>query len=230
MQSLTASLLSKNAINNNNPTKRVSNITYRLINECKELRLLISTLRSTISKNDSNLFTIRDFITANTTLLEHDIKTKDDEQLFIIARTYWLSFIRANDWCNPLVTSTNKRAKYVSCMHYMIKAIGMVGREVRKQGISLRTLAEKYLTINWTKATKRWCAIFTLLGDSPEQFVRYIYGVICEKVNLVLPQADRLAYMMIHSYVDTFWIVANRYINNPSSCLTKFTTKPIIDA
>ena len=74
MQSLTASLLSKNAINNNTPTKRVSNITYRLINECKELRLLISTLRSTISKNDSNLFTIRDFITANTTLLEHDIK------------------------------------------------------------------------------------------------------------------------------------------------------------
>ncbi len=51
MSNLTAALLSKNAINNINPTVRINKISYRLIIECEELNVLINTLRSTISKN-----------------------------------------------------------------------------------------------------------------------------------------------------------------------------------
>lgn len=230
MQSLTASLLSKNANNNLNTTMRINKISYRLINECEELKTLINALRSTISKNAKNLFTVKDFITANNTLLEHDIKTKDDEQLFIIARTYWLSFVRANNWCNPRATPSEKRSEYVSCMHYMIKAIGMVGLEARKQGISLRTLAEKYLTVNWTKATKRWCAIFVLMSDSQVDLVRYIYGVICEKVGIAMNKTDQMAFQLLHGFIDSFWNVVNKHFDDPASLLTKHTTHPIIDA
>ncbi len=103
------------------------------------------------------------------------------------------------------MTSAQKRSEYVSCMHYMIKALARVGLEARKQGISLKKLAEKYLLVNWTKATKRWCAMFVLMSDSQIDLERYIYGVICNKVNIVMTMSDKVAFELVHSFVESFW-------------------------